>query len=158
MQKKILVIFLIVLGAGIVVALWGYAFKEGFGPGLADFDYKINDVCTLEKTSAHMVSVRCADFEKGIEPKVVKIGWSKDYIVAITHPVTKREYPNNPNNDYSVPDEAVTYWWILDLKNKTNLGPILSEQVFEDQMKKFNIDNITFTTPEKLGEQVEKTN
>jgi hypothetical protein len=120
-----------------------YLFKQyGFGPGLADYEYKIANSCTLNSSSAHMVSISCDGVERGIDPKIIKVGWNDNYLIAQTHPVTKRKYPNNPSNTYSEPDTSITYWWIVDFANKELIGPLSSEE--ELILHKPDAKNISF--------------
>src|SRR5437899_1634531 len=78
-----------------------------FGPGLSDFEYKIADDCSLSRYSADVITVDCAAIGTRIGPEAVKLGWNDKYLVAISHPVTKRKYPDNPNNTYTEPDSSV---------------------------------------------------
>jgi hypothetical protein len=141
---KILKYFAAVLGGLvlILIAVMFYAFSKGFGPGLADYTYKIADICDLGRSSAHMISIRCEGFNGGVSPKVIKVGWNDNFLIAYTHPVTKLKYPENPENTYSEPDESITYWWVMDLKTKELYGPINSEQAFENKKSELGIGDI----------------
>lgn len=126
-----------ILGGGVALAILalGYFFLQGasdFGPGLSDFEYKIASSCTLSRYSAYVVVIDCEGINTRIDAEVVQVGWNNDYLVAITHPVTKRKYPNIPDNTYSEPDESISYWWIRDLKNKKAYGP-MSESEFNQK-------------------------
>jgi hypothetical protein len=146
-MKKNLIIVVSVLGLGI--AIWFMIGMNKFGPGTSDYSFRIANMCNLVRSSAYMVSVGCEGFERGIDPEIIKIGWNDNYLVALSHPVTKKIYPNNPDNTYAVPDESVTYWWILDFKNKSTYGPLNSETEFNDQKQKLQISNIELITPDE---------
>jgi hypothetical protein len=124
--------------AALVISFWIYVFhvlaKCGFGPGLADYDYQLTASCRLSRSSAHEIVVICDNGQSATstDAEIYQVGWNDEYLVAMTHPVSKRAYPNNPNNTYMVPDESITYWWIIDLKLNRNFGP-LSEAEFERQ-------------------------
>jgi len=124
--------------AALAISFWIYVFhvlaKCGFGPGLADYDYQLTASCRLSRSSAHDIVVICDNGKSATstDAEIYQVGWNDEYLIAMTHPVSKRAYPNNPNNTYMVPDESITYWWIIDLKSNRNFGP-LSEAEFERQ-------------------------
>ena len=128
----------------LAVGFWAYVFhvlaKCGFGPGLADYDYQLTTSCRLSRSSAHEIVVICDDGKSATstDAEIYKVGWNDKFLIAATHPVSKRAYPDNPNNTYMVPDESVIYWWIIDLKSNRNFGP-LSESEFERQEAKLSV-------------------
>ena len=114
--------------------------KCGFGPGLADYEYQLTASCRLDRSSAHAIVVICDDGKTATstDAEVYQVGWNDKYLIAATHPVTKRKYPDNPGNTYAEPDESVVYWWIIDLKSNHLLGP-LSGTEFERQKATLSI-------------------
>lgn len=98
--------------------------RHGFGPGLADFTYQINNECLLTRTSAHMIMIGCSNIEKSIGPEVTSLGWDDNYIVASTHPTS------DENNAIIVPtpNSSITYWWILDLKIRLSMDRLILKQ------------------------------
>lgn len=148
-KKTLLMILALFVFLGIVTFLMFFLEKR-FGPGLSDYEYKINDICTLRRSSAYAIAVGCSGFEKGIDPVIIKIGWNSNYVVAVTHPVTKRKYPDSSENTYMVPDESLTYWWILDLNKKVNYGPINSEEEFNSKKIDLKIEDINLVKPDDL--------
>ncbi len=134
----------------LVFLLWSFTlvFKNGFGPGSQDFEVKITDSCILHRNSLHIIYISCQGIEKNIDSKIIKLGWNNDYILAVTNPVTKRKYPNNPDNTYTIPDESVSYWWIIDVKNKKLYGPT-SEEAYNSNKFDLSIPKDIVLTPFK---------
>src|SRR5271157_357885 len=128
----------------LVMSFWIYLFtvsaKCGFGPGLADYEYQLTASCRLDSSSAHEIVVICDDRKSATstDAEVYQVGWNDKYLIAATHPVIKRKYPDNPNNTYTEPDDSVVYWWIIDLNSNRLFGP-LSEPEFEKQKAKLSI-------------------
>jgi hypothetical protein len=138
MLKRALLIGVIVLVVIVIVALLRVG--SNFGPGLADYSYKIAGDCTLDRASAYQITITCDGISKSIDPEVVQVGWNEHYLVATTHPVTETD-PNNPNCTNCDPDENITYWWIQDLVNKQSYGP-MSQEDFEMQEAKLGVPDI----------------
>jgi len=101
------------------------------GPGLQDFEIDLTDTCILSRNSTHDIYIQCDGISGRVNPKVVKLGWDTNFVVAMTNPVTKKVYPNNPNNTYRIPDENVTYWWVIDIRKKVLYGPLKKKSSYE---------------------------
>lgn len=127
----------IILGFVAILTIVGLS---GFGPGLADYEYRIANHCTLNRYSAHQINIDCDGISKRIDAEVFKIGWDDTYLIAETHPVTKPA-ANNPNCQNCEPDESITYWWIRDLKNKVAYGP-MSESEFNQKKLELKMPDI----------------
>jgi hypothetical protein len=134
-----------VLAAVIFVGYFFLFSAANFGPGLADYSFNIAHSCTLDRSSAHEITISCSGIDQDIDAKVYKIGWNDSYLVAETNPVTKRAYPDDPNNTYTVPDESTTFWWIRDLGNKKAYGP-MSESEFKQKKAAPKIPEIQLMT------------
>ena len=138
---------------GIVLVLasiyfWGWiigpAFKCGFGPGLADYTYELNKACHLGRNSAYDVYVVCGEDTStttaaSIPEEVYLLGWNDNFVLAKTHPVTKRKYPDNPDNTYSEPDQTITYRWITDVKASKTYGPFTSDSEYFAKEKDLSV-------------------
>jgi hypothetical protein len=78
----------------------------GFGPGLADYSYRLAGDYELNRLSANdiKVMVKTESNVPGnmIPSKVVKIAWNDTYIIAEQQGF-KRQFPNDPN-------ETIKYW------------------------------------------------
>jgi hypothetical protein len=126
----------VVIGFGLLVLALVH-----LGPGSADYTYQIAGSCKLERSSAYSKYISCDGVDKSIPPDVVSLGWDNRFLIATTNPVTKTD-PRNPNCVNCVPDEAVTYWWIVDLNNRTFFGPIQSQEEFIAKESQLDISNI----------------
>lgn len=149
-HKKIAVVVVGLILLVLVGCVGFEVLKNGFGPGIQDYSSSIDEVCRLNRNSVHEIFIVCDGVDGRIEPKVVSVGWNENYIVAATHPVTKRKYQNNPDNTYKIPDEDVTYWWIFDLQGKALIGPIDSENQFNDDLKSRGISGIEMIDTKQL--------
>jgi hypothetical protein len=127
----------VVIGIASIYAMGGWS---GFGPGLADYEYRIAGSCTLNRYSAHQINIDCDGIDKRIDAEVFKVGWNDIYLIAASHPVTKPA-ANNPNCINCEPDESTTYWWIRDLKNKIGFGP-MSEAEFTQKKAELKVPDI----------------
>ena len=122
------VVAVAVIGVASVYVIAGW---NGFGPGLADYEYRIANHCTLNRYSAHQINIDCDGINKRIDAEVFTVGWDNTYLIAASHPITKPA-ANNPNCKNCEPDESVTYWWVRDLVNKKAYGP-MSQAEFEQK-------------------------
>jgi hypothetical protein len=136
--KYILAGIVLILVIAFVLLVIGLS---NFGPGVEDYTYQLVAPCDLGRSSAYQVSIYCDDMNEYIPADVTTLGWNNDYIVATTNPVTKTD-PNNPNCVNCDPDTSTTYWWIMDLKNKTLYGPLNSQQEFNDKESQLGITNL----------------
>lgn len=146
-------IFAILIGL-ILLIIFGIVAKEvlknGIGPGVQDYSSVLNADCELHRNSVHEIFIRCHGIENRIEPKVVSVGWSDDYVIAKTNPVSKRKYPNNPNNTYKIPDTDIVHWWVFDLNQKILIGPLDSEQEFNNELNEKEIYGIEMVDAKQL--------
>jgi hypothetical protein len=108
--------------------------------------------CSLDRSSAYDISIDCGTTAGGVEPEVLTLGWNLEFVVATTHPVTKRVYPDNPENTYSEPDTSITDWWIVDLKHNQVYGP-LQEAAFQDEVKALGVPGINMLSVEQAKMQ-----
>ncbi len=108
--------------------------KDGFGPGSADYTYKIAGSCNLTRSSAHVVVIGCSGV--GVPPEIIETGWNDSYLLAVNNPI--KGYPNT----YSDPDPSVKNWWIVDLKNKKAYGPMMTEYEFNQKKASLGITDI----------------
>lgn len=151
-RKQIIIVSIsVIVIAGIIYLLTIFT-KNGFGPGLADYSYKIANICDLRRSSASVVAIGCDGLNEGVPPDVIGVGWDDNYLVAETHPI-----PGYPQS-YSNPDTSVTDWWVVDLKNKSRLGPWSSEQQYEAEKKQLNIGSIELVSPALAKDKGEKEN
>jgi hypothetical protein len=143
MSKRIpnIILAIALLGAIVLIALFLSVGFLGFGPGLADYEYRIASSCVLNRYSAHEVNIDCDGINKRIDSEVFNVGWNDIYLIALSHPLTKPAV-NNPNCQNCEPDSSITYWWIRDLTNKKAYGP-MSEVEFEQKKKELRIPDIS---------------
>lgn len=137
MIKKLIYIIvgLVIVLLFFVVYIFLIISRNGFGPGLADYTYKIAGSCRLSKTSAHNIIIGCDGIKESIGPEIVRVGWDEEYLVVITH----------PNIDAGVQDvdcASCTYWWIQDLKKRQAYGPMKSEEEFNKKKNDLGVANI----------------
>lgn len=135
LKSLILICFIILIGLAIYFLIF---FVKNFGSGSADYIYKIAGFCRLVRTSAHQISVGCENVKSGVVPKVISVGWNENFLVAKSHPLHNFDFESG----YQIPDESITYWWIIDLKTKKAYGPLNSEGEFNKQKLDLGVGHI----------------
>lgn len=111
----------------------------------------------LDASPAHHIVLYRADgisidMQNYIPPKVVELGWNSRYIIAKQYGM-KKEYPNNPDNDYEIPDESKIYYWILDTEEQIKYGPYESFKEYTSKINELGIQDLTL---KKLDEYEKK--
>lgn len=138
--KLVLTITVTILFSGLLFGVLGAILFRTAGEGI----WQIGNFCKLGKTSAYDTSVYCQGMDQYIKPNVVGVGWNNNFIVAVTHPLwTDPKYPQCTD---CFQNESITYWWILDVKNKILYGPISSEQEFITQKSQKGVGDISLWT------------
>ncbi len=124
MRKKLLLIFLI-LSFAVLYGCGGY-----FGPGMADYSYKLSGDYKLFKAGS--ADIWSSDgMVQIIEGDIVGISWDDSFILA-----------------KQSKDKAINYW-IIDVKSDKKYGP-LSENDFESKKKELEVNNkLVLEKPEK---------
>lgn len=117
-----------------MVSLYMYGCKgEYFGPGMADYGYKLSGGYTLEHAGTHN-EVNCQvakEQEIVIENKVTGIAWNNSFILA--------KHQENNKIDY----------WIIDVTTNKIYGP-LSETEFKSKRIELKVSNkLKLEEPEK---------
>lgn len=120
-----------------------------FGPGAADYSYRVAGEYQLIRSSGHQISVRPlfgettqygggtkTVYTDAIPPKVVKIAWDDRFVIAEQQGL-KRRSPNDPNDTYEEPAN-VFFFWILDAKIKRSYGPF-DEATFVAKKKELGV-------------------
>lgn len=156
MKKTYIKIFLVLLT--VIVLFIGYKFivnVKQFGPGLADFKYRIARDCELSRSSAFNTYVGCQGMIEYTDSDVFKVGWNDQYLIAATHPVTKMD---TSACRVGCPDQSLTYWWIIDMIDKSLHGPIKSDQDFDQQKQNLKIDNFELWSINEAKERGVKIN
>ncbi|MCD5324629.1 MULTISPECIES: DUF3997 domain-containing protein [Pontibacillus] len=125
----------------VTLLLSGCSGELKFGPGMQDFDRELPNDFRLFKASAHemMIVPKEGTFEENntIPSKVIKLGWNKNYIIAVQHPL--KENPEK-NNGVEIPDKKVENYWIIK-PSKEIVGP-LSKKEFTRYKDKFELGDL----------------
>lgn len=114
--------------------------------GAGDYVVSLPGGYSLLRGSAHMITInKNIDeniwSEAVIPAKITKLAWNEKYILAKQLGL-KRQYPNDPNNTYEIPDESKVSYWILEVVEGKIYGP-LTEDEFIKEKKELSIpDNI----------------
>ena len=110
-------------------------------PGLADYSYDVAGNYELSRSSAHQVSVipkdGWSDESEIIPPKVVKIAWNEQFVIA-EQQILQPRTPNDPTDSYEEPSNEFAYW-ILDTTNRKSYGPFIDKEQLKAEMKRMNI-------------------
>lgn len=143
-MKKVLLSTFIIILLGIILGLIVFAFIISISPGQYDYSYNIVNDFELIRSSAHEIKIIPKDgytIENEIIPtKVVEVAWNNRYVIAKQYGM-KKAYPEEADNTYEVPDEAVVNYWILDTESKDRYGPFSYEE-FSIKLQEFNLTNL----------------
>lgn len=125
-MKKYIFLVVCIISCFLVIGCNG----KFFGPGMADFTYKLSGNYKLYKAGTASI-VRTDTKAKIIGDNIIGIAWDDNFILA------KQELNKK------------VYYWILDIKRSTQYGP-LSDDEFSEMKKELKIDSkYKFEKPEK---------
>jgi len=148
LKKKILEYLSYISIAALMYLLLGlcllFIFKDGFGPGVADYEYSLSGDYRLVRSSAHNIKVIPYSIYQSTTPiipaKVTEIAWDNQYILAKRQGLKKAS--NDPQISYLEPDRSVEDYWILDTSIPQVYGPMPTEE-FKRKRLELNIsDNL----------------
>jgi hypothetical protein len=98
--------------------------KITLGPGTDDYCYDIVGGYQLERSSSNMEMIIpkgvFSSNDPQIPPRVVKIAWNDQYIIAQQQNLSTISSRNVTRN---IPDASMIYYWILDTKIPKVYGP-----------------------------------
>lgn len=102
--------------------------------GLADYSYDVAGNYELSRSSAHQVAVVPKDGWQSdseiIPPKVVKIAWDEQFVIAEQQLLMS---DGEPTDEYA--------YWVLDTKARQSYGPFTNEEQLKEEMMKMEISS-----------------
>jgi len=101
-----------------------YGCNTYFGPGMADFSYKLSGDYSLAKAGNGRI---WSNNKQIVTDDVTEISWDEDFILAKQEVLTKQQ---NKNINY----------WIINVKENKTYGP-LNEEEFNNKRKELNVND-----------------
>lgn len=110
--------------------------------GAGDYDISLPGEYSVIRSSGHDITIRKQEAEgywgeELIPAKIVELNYNDKYILAKQLGL-KRQYPNDPDRTYKIPDESKVSLWILQVDNGKVYGP-LTEKEFVKKKIELNI-------------------
>ena len=114
-----------------------------FGPGAQDFSTNLTGNYSINRTSAHNITVTPNDGWDDkiavIPSKVLRVNVYEEFIIAERQGLKKRS-PNDSLDGYEIPDEKVKDYWILNTSKNYVIGN-LKFSTFKKKLDSLNIPN-----------------
>lgn len=135
--KALGVLFLLV---ALAFAWLVYSMRE-IGPGYADFLAELPHGYTIQRTSAHQITIwpgqDSSENGDAIPTKVVKLANDGTWLLAKQQHLQRRS-PNDPDDTYELPVEGSYSYWILNMQTHERHGP-LDETGFTAMRAELNV-------------------